>query len=172
LQIISDYLQSKKRTHLDPRWSIVPVGGADLIPTFVALLGNHLRVTVVVDSRKGGQQRLHQMAKDGYLEKQRLILLNEVLGTAAADIEDLFKEEDYLTLYNEAFSKAVKGADLKGKDPIVTRLARHEGVERFDHGRPADVLLRDRDSILKTLSEETLASFEALFTHINSTLDK
>ena len=48
LKIISDHLASKGRIHLDPKWSIVPVGGADLVPTFVALLGNHLKITVVV----------------------------------------------------------------------------------------------------------------------------
>jgi hypothetical protein len=30
LKIISDHLASKGRAHLDPKWSIVPVGGADL----------------------------------------------------------------------------------------------------------------------------------------------
>jgi predicted ATP-dependent endonuclease of OLD family len=170
LKVVSDFLQAGGRKHLDPRWSIVPVGGADLIPTFVALLGNHLKVTVVVDSKKGGQQRLHQLAKDGYLEKQRLILLHEILGTSGADIEDLFKEDEYLALYNKAFTKKLKGADLKGSDPVVTRIARHEGVQRYDHGRPADVLLREREAILKTLSEETLKSFEKLFDHINKTI--
>jgi predicted ATP-dependent endonuclease of OLD family len=170
LKTVSDFLQAAGRKHLDPRWSIVPVGGADLIPTFVALLGNHLKVTAVVDSKKGGQQRLHQLAKDGYLEKQRLILLHEILGTNGADIEDLFKEGEYLALYNKAFTKNLKSADLKGVDPIVTRIARYEGVQRYDHGRPADVLLRERESILKTLSEKTLKNFEKLFDHINKTM--
>jgi predicted ATP-dependent endonuclease of OLD family len=170
LKIISDFLKAAGRAHLNPQWSIVPVGGADLIPTFVALLGNHLKVTVVVDSRKGGQQRLHQMAKDGYLEKQRLILLGEILGQPGADIEDFFQEDEYLALYNKAFSKKLKEADVKGSDPITQRIARHEGVARYDHGGPADVLLRDRDAVLKSLSEETLKKFEKLFDHINKTM--
>jgi predicted ATP-dependent endonuclease of OLD family len=58
LTIISDFLKEKKRIFLDDKWSLVPVGGADLIPTFVALLGNHLDVTVIVDSRKEGHQKL------------------------------------------------------------------------------------------------------------------
>jgi predicted ATPase len=51
LKLVSDFNASKGRASLDQKWSIVPVGGADLIPTFVALLGNHLKVTVLVDSR-------------------------------------------------------------------------------------------------------------------------
>lgn len=173
LKLISDFIASKgDRTSLDPKWSIVPVGGADLIPTFVALLGNHLKVTVLVDSRKEGHQKLERMAKDGYLEKQRIILVGDVLGRKTGDIEDLFEEDEYVGLYNKAFGKAIKAKDLRGNDPIVARIARHEGVERYDHGRPADVLLRERDTILSQLSEDTLERFEDLFGRINRTLAK
>jgi hypothetical protein len=172
IKVISDFLAFKARTHLDPKWSIVPVGGADLIPTFVALLGNHLKVTVLVDSRKEGHQKLERMAKDGFLEKQRIILVGEVLGRKAGDIEDLFDDEEYLGLYNKAFGKSLKAKDLKGTDPIVSRIARHEGVDRFDHGRPADVLLREREAVLAKLSEDTLKRFENLFDRINKTIEK
>lgn len=170
LKLISDYLASKGRRCLDPKWSIVPVGGADLIPTFVALLGHHLKVTVLVDSRKEGVQRLDRMAKEGYLEEQRIILVGDVLGRAPADIEDLFEMEEYLGLYNKAFGKAIRATDLQGNDGIVTRIARYEGVNRYDHGWPADVLLREREAILETLSEGTLKRFEDLFERINKTL--
>jgi hypothetical protein len=170
IKIISDFLASKGRTGLDQRWSIIPVGGADLIPTFVALLGNHLNITVLIDSRKEGHQKLERMANDGYLKKQRIIFIGEVLGRKTGDIEDLFEVDEYLDLYNKAFNKTIKTGDLKGTDPIVGRIARHEGVERFDHGRPADVLLHEREAILLKLSEETLNRFESLFERINNTL--
>lgn len=170
LKLVSDFLASNGRNSLDSKWSIVPVGGADLIPTFVALLGNHLKVTVLVDSRKEGHQKLERMAKDGYLKKQRIILVGEILGRKTGDIEDLFQEDEYVGLYNKAFGKSLKTKDLKGDDPIVARIARHEGVERFDHGRPADVLLREREAVLSKLSEETLKRFEDLFGRINATL--
>jgi hypothetical protein len=172
LKIVSDFLASKSRGRLDPKWSIIPVGGADLIPTFVALLGSHLKLTVLVDSRKEGHQKLERMSRDGYLEKQRIILLGDVLGRKTADIEDLFEEDEYLGLYNKAFGRTVKPKDLKGSDPIVMRIARMEGVERFDHGRPADVLLREREAVLTKLSEGTLKRFEDLFKRVNSTLGK
>ena len=170
LKLVSDFLITSGRPGLDTKWSIIPVGGADLIPTFVALLGNHLNLTVLVDSRKEGHQKLERMAKDGYLERKRIILVGEVLGRKTGDIEDMFAEDEYLSLYNKAFGKAVKVKNLKGSDPIVARIARVEGVERFDHGRPADVLLREREAVLSTLSEETLSRFQALFERINSTL--
>lgn len=172
LKIVSDFLASKGRTSLDSRWSIVPVGGADLIPTFVALLGNHLNVTVLVDSRKEGHQKLERMARDGYLEKQRIILVGEVLGRKTGDIEDFFEEDEYLGLYNKAFGKTINANDLQGDDPIVARIARLEGVARFDHGRPADVLLREREAVLSRLGDATLNRFEELFKRINNTLGK
>jgi AAA domain, putative AbiEii toxin, Type IV TA system len=170
LTILSDWLREKGRTALDERWSIVPVGGADMVPTFVALLGLHLDVTVLVDARKSGHQRLSALAQEGYLADKRIITIGEILGRPAADIEDLFKTEDYLGIYNAAFNKAHAPVNLPGSDPIVSRIARAEGIERFYHGKPADVLIRRRDQFLPKLSERTLANFEALFKRVNQTL--
>jgi len=76
----------------------------------------------------------------------------------------------YLTLYNKAFGAAIRATDLVGADPIVSRIARHIGVERFDHGRPADILLRQRDTFLPSLTPSTLDRFEKLFKRVNATL--
>lgn len=171
LRVISDHLSgSPGRTALDSAWSLVPVGGADAVPTFVALLGNHLKVTVVLDSRREGHQKLTRLSNDGYLAKRRIILIGDILQQKLADIEDLFEPEEYLDLYNQAFGSSIKASDLSGTDPIVTRLARHLGVDRFDHGKPADVLLRNRDVLLPTLCADTLGRFEELFRRVNSTL--
>ena len=51
-----------------------------MIPTFVALLGHHLDVTVLVDSRKAGHQRLSLLAETGYLMQTRIVTVGEVLG--------------------------------------------------------------------------------------------
>lgn len=170
LKLISDFLAAKGRPHLDPKWSIVPVGSADAVPTFVALLGNHLKVTVLLDSRKERHQRLSRMSAAGQLDKNRIILVGDQLGKRLGDIEDLFGVREYLDLYNRAFGASLNEQDVKGDDPIVARIARHTGVDRFDHGKPADVLLRDRDAVLDSLSEATLRRFEALFERINKTI--
>ncbi len=52
LTVLSDFLEAHGRMDLDDRWSVVPVGGADLIPTFVALVGHNLDVTILIDSRR------------------------------------------------------------------------------------------------------------------------
>lgn len=171
LSVVSDYMKEEDRGHLDDDWSIVPVGGADLIPTFVALLGDHLDVTIVVDGRRDDHQRLGQLAEDGYLKDKRIIPVGEVVGSKAANIEDVFTPDDYLTIYNRAFGEDVEADDLTGSDSIVSQLERHLGIEDFDHGRPADELLRHRDELLPQLSDETLERFESLFEAVNETLD-
>lgn len=170
LNLLSTHLTSMGRTGLDPRWSIIPVGGADLIPSFVALLGNHLELTVLIDSRKEGNQRLQHLTQQGLLSGTRLIMIGEIVGTKVGDVEDLFAPEEYLRLFNEAFSKSFKVSDLVGKDPIVNRLARLLKVDRYDHGLPATALLKNYPSILPTLSPDTLTRFENLFQRINATL--
>lgn len=171
LRVISDHFGAEAaREALRGKWSIVPVGGADLVPTFVALLGGHLDLTVVVDAKKGGHQKLSQLIDQKLLQQRRLITIGDITGQAVADIEDLFAIGDYLDLFNAAFGTNIAETDLQGDDPIVRRIARQQGVERFDHGRPADRFLRDRDQILPTLSDETLDNFERLFARINATM--
>lgn len=170
MQTISERLIEDGREGLDKRWSIMPLGGADVIPAFVALLGNHLDVTVVVDLRKEGHQKLTALAKAGFLGEKRIITIGEVADRKMADIEDLFAKDDYVALYNAAFGKKMKAVDLKGTDPIVRQIARNEGVDRYDHNAPAEVLLRERAKRVATLSDETLNAFEALFKRINETL--
>jgi predicted ATPase len=170
LSVISDYLIENNREGLDEKWSIVPVGGADSIPTFVALLGNHLEVTVIVDAKKGGNQRLNRMAQDGYLSNKRIITVGSITKNANADIGDLFSVGDYLKLYNCAFGASIKASELTGTDTLVKKIARHIGVDDFNHGKPADAFLRDSDKFLQNFSEHTLDNFQKLFSAVNKTL--
>ncbi len=169
LSTLSDHLRDMGKPFLDPKWSIVPVGGADLVPSFVALLGHHLDVTVLVDSQKAGHQRLFSIADRGLLEKKRILLVGDILGLKLADIEDAFNTKDYLSLYNETFKSKLVSTDLTGNDGIVARIERKIGA-KYDHGKPADFMLRNRDKFLKNISEETLTNFAKIFEAINKTL--
>jgi energy-coupling factor transporter ATP-binding protein EcfA2 len=170
LTLISEVLRGADRIGLDERWSIVPVGGADMVPTFVSLLGKHVDVTVLVDSQRAGHQKLERLIAEKLIPAGRTLMLGPILGKQYADIEDAFDPDDYLKLYNGAFGTKVKPKDLVGTDPIVARLARYAGVQRFDHGKPADFLLRNRDKVLPALKSETLDAFEKMFGAINATL--
>ena len=170
LQLISDHLRANSMVGLDERCTIVPVGGAGQIATFAALLGSRVDATVLIDSAKQGNQRLQRLVEQGVLKKSRVIGIGEITGTTEADVEDMFEIDEYLDLFNQAFSKSYSVSDLTGSDPIVRRLARAEGVDRFDHGRPAEVLLRQREGALTKLSDTTKQRFVRLFERINATL--
>jgi predicted ATPase len=169
LTLISDHLRESGRKHLDERWRILPAGGAQNIPTFVALLGAHLDVSVLIDSGTQGAQRLTELGKRGLLDPNRLVTIGEVTGTKSADIEDVFAVDDYLAIYNAAFGQALAKADLPPGDRLVRRIAEKVGDD-FDHGVPADYFLRHRDEILPKLSKATLGGFEKLFEKLDGTL--
>jgi hypothetical protein len=59
----------------------------------------------------------------------------------------------------------LKVADLPPGDRIVRRIAEKAG--EFEHGEPADHLLRHRDEMLSQLSTGTLDRFEKLIERIN-----
>lgn len=168
LTIMSDHLKSIERTGLDDRWRVLPAGGASNIPTFVALVGPSLDVTVLADGAEASGQKLVNMIRSGVLKGQRLLTPENASGTKDADIEDLFSDGDYLTLYNAALGGEVKAASLKGSDRIVKRIERVEGA--FDHNRPARYLLHNRDAVLPKFSNKTLDQFESLMEAINATL--
>ena len=165
LDVISRTLVDRGRTGLDDRWRVLPAGGASNIPAFVALMGQNLDVTVLIDSGTEGADRLQKAVDAARLERDRIIQVSEVTGRRHSDIEDMFEEDEYLALYNAAFGTSVSGDDLGHGDRIVKRLTDLRGGA-YDHYRPADVILRDparRDG----LSDATLDRFEILIKRIN-----
>ncbi len=169
LSEMSRHLERLGRGHLDlKRWTLTPVGGASGVPTFVALLGSHLDVTVLVDADAKVNQQLTDKVAKGLLQSQRLITVGQVIGKTKADIEDLFTVEEYLTLYNKAFGAALKASEIPSDGPIIKLI--QQLVGSFDHGHPAEVLLREPESFLKSVSEDTLKRFEKLFALVNRTL--
>lgn len=168
LTLISDHLKKEGRTNLDERWRILPCGGAQNIPTFVALLGSHLDVSVLIDSGTQGAQRLTELGKRGLLDPARLVAVGQIIGAKNADIEDVFTIDDYLTIFNASMGESRSEADLPPGDRIVRRLSELRGD--FDHGDPADYFLRHRDELLPKLSSTTLDNFERLIERLNKTL--
>ncbi|MCL2541319.1 MAG: AAA family ATPase [Nocardioidaceae bacterium] len=166
LDLLSRALADRERTPLDPRWRIMPTGGAANIPAFVSLMGQNLDVTVLVDSGTEGAERLGKAVDAARLRRDRIVQVNEITGTKHSDIEDLFEVDDYLALFNKAFGTSFTAVDLGHGDRIVKRLTDAHGA--FDHYKPADVLLRNPD-LLDTLNDASLARFEKLFERINST---
>ena len=166
LTVMSIRAAASGRIVLDPKWRILPAGGASNIPTFVSLIGRHMDITVLADSDTQGMQRVTSMIDKKLLKASRLVLANAVASVKFADIEDLFSEDDYIQLYNKAFGKRLTKAQLGPGDRIVKKIEAKLGD--FDHGQVAEALLRNQATI--KLSDESLDNFSKLNEILNATL--
>lgn len=174
LQRLTDYLTVHGRTGLDPRLSIIPVGGVDNMPAFVALLGRRLKVSALIDGARSGKRldRIRDAAKDNGVPESAIVVCSDVPGLPKnADIEDLFAAEDYLRLYNWTFETNLGCDDLVATDePILKKLIQQRGGTDFDHALPAHELTRRRDEFFNSAEPRTLDNFEALFNLLNATV--
>jgi hypothetical protein len=169
LTVMSDVLREKGREHLDERWRVFPSGGMASMAAAVALLGQQLDVTVVVNSTSVLSQRLYGLVDEGVLSAKRIIGLGNIVGLGLADTEDLFYPEDYLVTYNATFESALKIGDLAEDGECITeRIRRVEGD--FSRNDPANWFLRHRKTATFVLRPTTLDRFELLFQRINETL--
>lgn len=169
LPLIGAHLASMGRTKLDPRWVIVPVGGIDKIPTFVALLGSQLNVAVVLEVSSGGTEKITSLVTRGIIGGDKLIPLTDITGGHEADIEDLFDPDFYVDLLNASGTVAVNLADLTTTGRILRRIEAATN-RKFDHFQPASYLLQHQAALLPKLSPATLDRFEALFKKANALL--
>jgi len=172
LDRMSGHLASLGRTALDPRLKILPVGGASVIPAFVALLGRDLEVSVLLDGNRQGKdaQRVLAQAAKGVIRGDEVVVVNDVPGTVPkADLEDLFDPEDYLKLFNWAFNTKLTIASLpRPNERVISQLEQIHGV--YDHVLPAHALTEQRDEFFSVVSATTLDRFEELFKRLNATV--
>lgn len=168
LKIFSDHLRSQGRTQLDDRWVIVPVGGLEKIPTFLALLNNQLNVAAVIDGSGGGVQRVKSMVDKGVVTPDQIIPVTDITKTSTADIEDFLDEPFYLKLVKDSGVGNITKSKLKAGSRIVKRIEEALGTE-YDHYQPARYLLEHPDLVAQA-GDDTLANFEQLFETVNKRL--
>lgn len=168
LDLVSRRLRDLGRECVDERWRILPAGGSSNLPAFVSLLGRKVSVTVLLDSGTEGGGKVEAAMNANKIDGERIVLVSSVLEQKHADIEDLFSVDDYIALYNAAFGRKLKAKDLSNHHERILKRLENSGEPKFDHWRPAEVLLRDPARVEK-LSETTLANFEALARKINAT---
>ncbi len=173
LQRLTEHLTSQGKAGLDPRLSVIPVGGADNLPAFVALLGRRLKVSALVDGAKSSSRlsRIKAAAVDNDVSESAIIAVSQVDSLPSnADIEDLFTVADYLRLYNWTFGTNVAPADLATTDePILKKLIDYRGND-FDHALPAHVLTARRDEFFASVDSKTIDNFQTLFSLLNGTV--
>ncbi|KXK59249.1 hypothetical protein AWW66_25185 [Micromonospora rosaria] len=164
---MSAHLTALARTGLDPRISIIPVGGATNMPAFVALFGRRLDVRALVDGAETNKvsTKIRQAAEAVGVDQHKIVILGETPGLPnTADIEDLFTVKDYLWLYTRTLS-TLNEADLpQTPEPILRRISKVRGD--FDHAGPAHVLTQNLEEFFAQVDAQTLDRFEELFTKL------
>ena len=183
LNTMAGILERKNRTGLDQRWTITPVGGADRVPTFVALLGaqTEMNVAVLVDFQSKDRQSIENLYKKKLLEKSHVVTYADFTGEPEADAEDMFDPRFYLRLVNDEFKKVlpepIVAANLSTGPPRILR--RIEGVlesrpmsgdTQFNHYRPARYFTEQVGSLESDIDEPTLGRFEQAFKRLNALL--
>jgi len=173
LQTISGILESEGREHLNNNITIVPTGGLDKVATFISLLrGNKLDMVCLLDTPTDAKSRarIDDMIKQKLIKQKKIRYFHDFIdGYTQADIEDLFTKEDYLKLFNKAFHEYddLTLNDLNDKIyPIVIQINQALGIDRFNHYRPANELLKQG---LKSedFDNKTLDNFEKVFAEVN-----
>lgn len=157
---------------LDPRLAILPVGGIDNMPAFVALLGRRLAVSALIDGDRTNAklQRVKKAAEHNGVDESVIVVCSDVDKMPTnADIEDLFDVADYIRLYNWAFDDNLKVSELASTDePIVKKITAVRGP--FDHALPAHALTLHRDEFFKSVKARTVTQFVALIEKLNATV--
>lgn len=173
LTAISGKLESENRTGLRSNITIVPTGGLEKVATFISLLrGSKLETVCLLDSYNDakGKAKMDKMIAEKIIHKNKIRFFDEFLDShTKADLEDLFVKEDYLELFNSAFKEHsdIKLGDLNSDiRQIIIQINKQLGIDRFNHFRPANELIRigvDNASF----SDESLDNFEKVFIEIN-----
>lgn len=167
LNHFSTILKEMGKEGLNDDVTIVPVGGADKIATFISLMrGNELSTVCLLDTftDQSAQARLKRMVEQKIIANKKIIFYHTVIEQTFADIEDLFTKEEYLSLYNGAFGTAVQMSELDVNKPIMAQLKRING-KAFNHYSPSNYMAKNIGTI--TFSDDTLARFEKLFEIVN-----
>jgi predicted ATPase len=174
----SEALKSRGRIHLNPRWTICPVGGVNSVAAFASLLGSSdLRVAVLVDDSRDGTADLKRskLLRDGHV-----LMLPFYVNKPEADIEDVIGWRNYLTLVNKAYG-LVGTSELKDEEQTVERVAKV--VEDKFRAMPAfrtafsrytasEYFIKHRDAVFSTLPDvpSALDRFEGIFRDLNGIL--
>jgi energy-coupling factor transporter ATP-binding protein EcfA2 len=185
LQLLSRACEAAGKEGLDRRWTITPVGGVDKMDTFVRLFkGQQLNICAVIDATGNKLAKVEKLVRDGDLQTEQLIKLNEVVGADLADMEDVMSPDFYLQLVQgvgkEDSNRAIYGlvsADLLpdvAEEPRITRridtVLTGFNQDRLDHLPPALYFERHRDELLSKVDDRTVEQAAKLFAAANSQL--
>jgi hypothetical protein len=186
LQILSSALEKRKRTKLDPRWTICPAGGIDKIQPFVGLfLGAKLEIAALSDYAKRDAKKFDSLRRNQILSDKRLLNFAQILGRDEADIEDIFEPSLFVKIVNAAFSLpadqeltvAKLDAEARGETRLLKKVENcfrllPASAPEYNHYKPPEWLFFN-PTTLDGKSAEVLATLdraEAVVRAVNDAL--
>ena len=181
LQTFSALLESQGRVGLDSEWTITPVGGADKVPTFAALLGAQkgMKVATLIDIQHKDKQTIENLCKRKLLSQKNVLTFADFTGKKEADIEDMFDPTFYLGLvngeYKSVLQKPLAISDLPKRERILSAIDAHLQknpltTAHFNHYRPARYFAENIGKLGASISTDTLDRFEQTFKRLNAIL--
>lgn len=183
IQALSAILAQKGREGLSPAWTLTPAGGADKVPTFVALIGSSslLHVATLIDIQKSSTQMVENLYKRKLLDRNHVLTFADFTGRAEADIEDMFEPDFYLQLVNEEYknqlASPISQTALNMNYPRIL-VSIEEYLSKnplksgsFNHYRPARYFTENIGALAHDLSPATLDRFELAFKTLNKLLN-
>lgn len=178
---VSELLEVAGERGLDYRWTVLPVGAMENVPTFLSLFErNDLDAAVLLEGETTSADEIPETVAVRSVEEYA-----DVGG--AATIEDVLSERFYLGLVSRAYAgrlsaapevpdrltPAALSADV-GDGPIVERVETYfetHGLGPFDRTVPASYLQEHREEFGAELDMETKRSFGSLVTAFDRILD-
>jgi len=172
--LLSEKLRSLGKPSLDESVTIVPISGLDKVATFLALVNTNrqkAQIACLFHALDDEENRKITDLHHRIIRDSNIIFFDEFTKIISSDIEDMFKLEEYLTLFNGEFAEYedIDVMEIDGDAPVVPQIKRMIGEGRFNRYRPANYLLRN-PQLLDTLSEDTYNRFACAFDTINRIL--
>lgn len=185
LSKLSNILKSHGEESISDSIYLWPAMGAPKTPMYAAFaIGQKWQSGVLLDSDSAGndaKEKIKKLYLDKFTEEEynfRILLIGKAAGIIKTDaaIEDIFPDEFYLELVNEAYRVMIKIEDLPvdGSDMITKKvekvLKKNFGIQDLDKSRVMHVMLKKFDNWekLEDLPQGTLEHCKKLFTSINS----
>ena len=171
LSHFSSLLNEIGREGLNDKITIVPVGGAEKVATFISLMrGNELNCVCLLDTltEQKAKDNLRKMVEQKLIADKKILFADSFTGFQYADIEDFFARDDYLKLYNGAFGTQVKEEEIDSSKGIMAQLKHLNGNKAFNHYAPSRYMMAHIGEL--QFSDETLNAFEEVFKAINKLL--
>jgi hypothetical protein len=180
LKWFSRELQQLGRDHLDPGWSLVPIGGLDSIGPFAALFASaSQKIVVLTDGLMSHPRRLEGLWERGVLQFGRILRPALYVDLEDAQIEDMLGRALFRDLVTGAFNLA-DAAVLPGEAPpdgpqrVVGEVERFfqsmpPWAPKFDSFAPASYLFENTATMRVALPglDAALDRFEKLFRDLN-----